>query len=157
MVPHKFQIRTALLMTSDPYAKHFSVIKVSDLVLVDEHGEIQEPTGHTVNRAGFIIHSVLHQMRPDINAAVHMHSPHGRAWSAFGRPIEMLVQGMSNLDGTFKVLVAYMFLQIHATFMTIFLFMKALEGLSSQKKKGLILLGRLDPRTRTLSCRIMGG
>lgn len=78
---------------ADPYAKHFSLIKVSDLVLVDEEGEIQEATPHTANRAGFVIHSCLHQMRPDVNAAVHMHSPHGRAWSAFGRPVEMLVQG----------------------------------------------------------------
>ncbi|KAH8891130.1 arad-like aldolase/epimerase [Thozetella sp. PMI_491] len=76
----------------NPYAKHFSLIRVSDLVLVNEDGEVQEPTEYTVNRAGFIIHSVLHQMRPDVNAAVHMHSPYGRAWSAFGRPIEMLVQ-----------------------------------------------------------------
>ncbi|KAL2210711.1 putative aldolase [Sarocladium strictum] len=76
----------------NPYAKHFSLIKVSDLVLVDEEGEIQEETPHTANRAGFIIHSCLHQMRPDVNAAVHMHSPYGRAWSAFGRPVEMLVQ-----------------------------------------------------------------
>ncbi|KAI6081278.1 putative aldolase [Hypoxylon rubiginosum] len=76
----------------NPYAKHFSQINVSDLVLVDEHGEIQEPTKYTVSKAGFIIHSVLHQMRPDINVAVHLHSPYGRAWSAFGRPIEMLVQ-----------------------------------------------------------------
>jgi ribulose-5-phosphate 4-epimerase/fuculose-1-phosphate aldolase len=82
------------ILASDPYAKHFSLIKVSDLVLVNEEGEIQEETPHTANRAGFVIHSCLHQIRPDVNAAVHMHSPHGRAWSAFGRPVEMLVQGM---------------------------------------------------------------
>lgn len=72
---------------------HFSLIKASDLVLVDEEGQVQEETPHTVSHAGFIIHSVLHQMRPDINVAVHLHSPHGVAWSAFGRPVEMLVQG----------------------------------------------------------------
>ena len=63
------------------------------LVLVNSEGEIQEETPHTVSHAGFIIHSVLHEMRPDINVAVHLHSPHGVAWSAFGRPVEMLVQG----------------------------------------------------------------
>jgi ribulose-5-phosphate 4-epimerase/fuculose-1-phosphate aldolase len=72
---------------------HFSQVKASDLVLVDEHGEIQEESEYTVSKAGFIIHSVLHQMRPDIKVAVHLHSPYGRAWSAFGKPIEMLVQG----------------------------------------------------------------
>ncbi|KAH7024764.1 class II aldolase/adducin N-terminal [Microdochium trichocladiopsis] len=78
----------------NPYAMHFSLIKVSDLVLVDEEGQIQAATPHTVSHAGFIIHSVLHQMRPDVNVAVHLHSPHGVAWSAFGRPVEMLVQDM---------------------------------------------------------------
>jgi ribulose-5-phosphate 4-epimerase/fuculose-1-phosphate aldolase len=52
------------------------------------------PTPHKVNRAGFMIHSALHQARPDINAACHTHSPHGRAWSAFGKPIEMITQGI---------------------------------------------------------------
>ncbi|CAG9948201.1 unnamed protein product [Clonostachys rosea f. rosea IK726] len=78
----------------DPYAMHFSLIKVSDLVLVNAEGEIQEQTPHAISHAGFIIHSVLHEMRPDINVAVHLHSPHGVAWSAFGRPVEMLVQDM---------------------------------------------------------------
>ncbi|VUC31657.1 unnamed protein product [Clonostachys rosea] len=78
----------------DPYAMHFSLIKVSDLVLVNAEGEIQEETPHAISHAGFIIHSVLHEMRPDINVAVHLHSPHGVAWSAFGRPVEMLVQDM---------------------------------------------------------------
>lgn len=70
------------------------MVRVSDLILVDEDGHVQEPTKFKVNKAGFIIHSSLHQMRPDVNAACHMHSPYGRAWSVFGRPVEMLVQGM---------------------------------------------------------------
>jgi ribulose-5-phosphate 4-epimerase/fuculose-1-phosphate aldolase len=78
----------------NPYAVHFSLIKVSDLVLVDEEGAVQQETLHTVSHAGFIIHSVLHQMRPDVNVAVHLHSPSGVAWSAFGKPVEMLFQGM---------------------------------------------------------------
>ncbi|CAH0040391.1 unnamed protein product [Clonostachys solani] len=76
----------------NPYAMHFSTIKASDLVLVDEEGRPVEPSPHKVNAAGFIIHSSIHKARPDINAACHLHSPHGRAWSTFGRPIEMLNQ-----------------------------------------------------------------
>jgi ribulose-5-phosphate 4-epimerase/fuculose-1-phosphate aldolase len=74
---------------------HFALIKASDLVLVNEHGKPMLPTPHKVNTAGFIIHSAIHKARPDLNAACHMHSPHGRAWSTFGRSIEMLNQGES--------------------------------------------------------------
>lgn len=39
-----------------------------------------------------MIHAALHKARPDIHAACHLHSPYGRAWSTFGKPIEMLNQ-----------------------------------------------------------------
>jgi len=68
------------------------MINVSDLVLVNEKGETMEPTQYKVNAAGFIIHSEIHKARKNVNAAVHMHSPYGRAWSCFGREIEMLDQ-----------------------------------------------------------------
>jgi ribulose-5-phosphate 4-epimerase/fuculose-1-phosphate aldolase len=77
----------------NPYAVHFALIKPDDLVLVDHNGMPAEPTHHKVNTAGFIIHSAIHRARPDLNAACHMHSPAGRAWSSFGRGIEMLNQG----------------------------------------------------------------
>lgn len=78
----------------NPYAKHFALMKASDLVLVAHSGRPVQPTPHKVNAAGFIIHSSIHRARPDINAACHLHSPHGRAWSAFGKGIEMLSQGL---------------------------------------------------------------
>lgn len=36
--------------------------------------------------------SAIHKARPDIKAAAHCHSLHGKAWSAFGRPIDILTQ-----------------------------------------------------------------
>jgi len=82
--PHNFWI--------NPYAKHFGLMTVSDLVLVNEAGEAVEPTTQLVNTAGFVIHSALHIARPDVNVAIHLHSPYGRAWSVFGKPVEMLTQ-----------------------------------------------------------------
>ncbi|RFU35518.1 hypothetical protein B7463_g822, partial [Scytalidium lignicola] len=76
----------------NPFARHFGILNVTDLVLVNKSGEAVEPTKYTVNAAGFSIHSALHMARPDVNVAIHMHSPHGRAWSIFGRPIEILTQ-----------------------------------------------------------------
>lgn len=72
---------------------HFGVLKVSDMVHIDEEGNRIGGGDGPVNTAGFMIHSALHKRRPDINAACHMHSPYGRAWSTFGRPIEMINQG----------------------------------------------------------------
>ena len=81
------------ITTTDPYAVHFGLLKASDLILVDEEGNAVSQTEHKVNRAGFMIHAALHKARPDVHAAVHSHSPYGRAWSVFGRGIEMLNQG----------------------------------------------------------------
>lgn len=78
---------------TDPYAKHFASIKVSDLVLVNEKGQYIEGSKSKINAAGFIIHSTIHKERPDINAVCHAHAPYGVAWSSFGRLIEMLTQG----------------------------------------------------------------
>jgi ribulose-5-phosphate 4-epimerase/fuculose-1-phosphate aldolase len=79
----------------NPFAKHFSSIKASDLVLVDSEGYVTEGGAQLpINEAGFMIHSEIHKARPDVVAAAHTHSIHGKTWSAFGRPVEMLTQGM---------------------------------------------------------------
>ena len=41
-----------------------------------------------VNVSAFAIHSQIHQARPDVVAAAHAHSMHGRAWAAVGRPLD---------------------------------------------------------------------
>jgi ribulose-5-phosphate 4-epimerase/fuculose-1-phosphate aldolase len=76
----------------NPYGVHFGLLTVSDMVHVDEDGNRIGGAELPVSTGGFLIHSAIHQARPDINAACHMHSPYGRAWSVFGRPIEMLNQ-----------------------------------------------------------------
>ncbi|KAK3633147.1 hypothetical protein LTR56_015923 [Elasticomyces elasticus] len=84
----------------NPYSVHFGMLKASDMILVDEQGQAITQTEYKVNRAGFMIHAALHKARPDIHAAVHTHSPYGRAWSVFGRPVEMLNQGMELISST---------------------------------------------------------
>lgn len=66
---------------------------MSDLVLVNEHGEVQ-PGGaqSAINGPAFAIHSEIHKARPDLNAACHAHSVYGKAFSCFGRPLEMIYQ-----------------------------------------------------------------
>ncbi|ETS74073.1 hypothetical protein PFICI_13939 [Pestalotiopsis fici W106-1] len=76
----------------NPYGFHFGLLSVSDMVHVDKNGNRIGGNNARINKAGFIIHSAIHAARPDINAACHMHSPYARAWSTFGKPIDMLNQ-----------------------------------------------------------------
>lgn len=77
----------------NPLGVHFAMIMPSDLVHVGADGSIL-PDGNQVpiNAAGYSIHLALLKARPDINAACHTHSIHGRSFSTFGRPLEMLNQ-----------------------------------------------------------------
>ncbi|KAH8814143.1 class II aldolase/adducin N-terminal [Hyaloscypha sp. PMI_1271] len=75
----------------NPLSQHFSQICVSDLILVNEDGDVvvgDEP----INAAAFAIHSEIHKARPDVHAACHAHSVYGKAYSAFGRPLDMITQ-----------------------------------------------------------------
>ena len=75
----------------NPLGKYFGHIRVSDLLLVNSEGEIVKGDA-PVNRAAFAIHSQVHEARPDIVAAAHAHSLHGKAWSSLGRLLDPLTQ-----------------------------------------------------------------
>jgi ribulose-5-phosphate 4-epimerase/fuculose-1-phosphate aldolase len=75
----------------NPFGVNFGHIRVSDLLLVDAEGQVVSGTG-SVNPAGFTIHSQVHAARPDVVAAAHTHSVHGRAWSTLGRRLDPLTQ-----------------------------------------------------------------
>lgn len=75
----------------NPFGRHFSQIRASDLVLVNHDGEVAEGT-QPVNGAAFAIHSRIHAARPDVVAAAHAHSTYGKAWAALGRTLEPITQ-----------------------------------------------------------------
>ncbi len=75
----------------NPFGKHFSRIRVSDLLLVNAQGEIVVGDG-PVNQAAFAIHAAIHEARPDVIAAAHTHSLYGKAWSTLGRTLDPLTQ-----------------------------------------------------------------
>jgi ribulose-5-phosphate 4-epimerase/fuculose-1-phosphate aldolase len=70
---------------------HFGTIRVSDLILCNHEGEVVQG-GRDVNRAAFAIHSQIHAARPDVVAAAHTHSLHGKAFSSLGRLLDPLTQ-----------------------------------------------------------------
>lgn len=75
----------------NPFGMSFNQIRVSDLLLVNEHGEVIEGHG-PVNLAGFHIHSAVHRARPDVVASAHAHSLYGKAFASLGIPLEPITQ-----------------------------------------------------------------
>ncbi|GAB3667617.1 class II aldolase/adducin family protein [Actinocorallia lasiicapitis] len=75
----------------NPFGMSFKHIRVSDLILVNHEGKVVEGR-YPVNEAAFAIHSQIHQARPDVVAAAHSHSTHGRALSALGQLLEPITQ-----------------------------------------------------------------
>lgn len=75
------------------------MLKARDMVHVDEKGRVIGGNQVAVNAAGFMIHSVIHRARPDVHAACHTYSPAGKAWSVFGRPVELLNQDSCTFFG----------------------------------------------------------
>ncbi|HUS61332.1 MAG TPA: class II aldolase/adducin family protein [Acidimicrobiales bacterium] len=75
----------------NPLAMSFSDVRVKDLLLVNERGDVVEGTW-PVNTAAFVIHSHIHAARPDVVAAAHSHSMYGKAWAALRRPLDPITQ-----------------------------------------------------------------
>ncbi|XP_021374347.1 alpha-adducin-like isoform X3 [Mizuhopecten yessoensis] len=67
----------------NPFGLLYTEITASSLVKVDMQGEVvdQGTTTLGINRAGFTIHSAIHQARPDIRCIVHLHTPEAVAVS----------------------------------------------------------------------------
>lgn len=84
----------------NPLGLFFGHIRVSDLLLVNETGSIIEHGDVALlNQAAFSIHSRLHKARPDVEAAAHAHSIHGKAFSALGKLLAPLTQDSCGFYG----------------------------------------------------------
>ena len=75
----------------NPFGMSFRHVRVSDLILVSHTGEVVDGT-RPVNPAAFAIHSAVHAARPEVVAAAHAHSVHGKAWSSLGRLLDPITQ-----------------------------------------------------------------
>ncbi|MEO9137967.1 MAG: class II aldolase/adducin family protein, partial [Jatrophihabitans sp.] len=75
----------------NPFGMHFSMIRSSDLVRVDEEGQVVEGD-RAVNGAAVAIHCAVHAARPDVLAAAHAHGPYGKTLSSLDVTVEPLTQ-----------------------------------------------------------------
>lgn len=86
---------------------HFGILTAGDMILVNESGApIGGNTSRPANAAGFLIHSAIHRARSDVHAACHFHTRYGKAWSAFGRPLEMINQDVTMFYGDAQAVYA---------------------------------------------------
>ena len=75
----------------NPLGMNFKHIRVKDLLLVNDDGDVVHGDA-PLNVAAFAIHSQVHAARPDVVAAAHSHSIHGKAWATLRRPLDPLTQ-----------------------------------------------------------------
>lgn len=66
----------------NPYGLMFDEITASSLLKIDLAGNQITPSEFAVNRAGFVIHSTIHEVRHDVGCVLHTHSRAGVAVSA---------------------------------------------------------------------------
>ncbi|MCR9103720.1 MAG: class II aldolase/adducin family protein [Gammaproteobacteria bacterium] len=75
----------------NPMGRSFKQMRVSELLLVNHHGEVVEGEG-LLNGAAFTIHSRIHMANPAVTAAAHSHSVYGKAFSALGKTLDPITQ-----------------------------------------------------------------
>ncbi|BDT70572.1 methylthioribulose-1-phosphate dehydratase [Comamonadaceae bacterium OS-4] len=66
----------------NPYGLMFDEITASSLVKVDQHCNKLNDSPYSVNPAGFVIHSAIHEAREDAGCVLHTHTRAGVAVSA---------------------------------------------------------------------------
>jgi ribulose-5-phosphate 4-epimerase/fuculose-1-phosphate aldolase len=72
----------------NPYGLTYDEVTASNLVKIDLDGHAVDGSGHDVNPAGFLIHSVIHRARPDAKCIAHTHTTAGCAVAALSRGLE---------------------------------------------------------------------
>lgn len=87
----------------NPFGLSFRHMRVSDLILVNHAGDVVYGS-QPVNRAAFVIHAAVHHARPDVIAAAHSHSVHGKAFSSLGIPLDPITQDSCIFYGDHRVI-----------------------------------------------------
>jgi ribulose-5-phosphate 4-epimerase/fuculose-1-phosphate aldolase len=77
----------------NPFGVAFSLIKSSDLILVNAEGKVIDGGEvRLLNTAAYMIHHAVHTARPDVMCAAHSHSIYGRTFCALGRKLDTITQ-----------------------------------------------------------------
>jgi ribulose-5-phosphate 4-epimerase/fuculose-1-phosphate aldolase len=63
----------------NPWGLLFEEVTATNLIKVDEHGNVLDKTEYKINPAGYLIHSCVHVGRPEIDCVLHLHTRDGTA------------------------------------------------------------------------------
>ncbi|EJU01335.1 arad-like aldolase/epimerase [Dacryopinax primogenitus] len=122
--PSKFYI--------NPWSKSFFRMKASDLVLVDGDGQVvqdgTETQGRSVDASATGLHAPIYREAEDVCSIVHVHGPYSKAFSALGKPVEMINQDACAFHGCI----------IDVGF----------EGLVVDESEGTQIVSRMTPSTK---------
>jgi len=66
----------------NPYGLRYDEVTAENLVKIDLDGQPVGPVSHPVNVAGYVIHSAVHEARPDLACVFHTHTTAGMAVAA---------------------------------------------------------------------------
>jgi ribulose-5-phosphate 4-epimerase/fuculose-1-phosphate aldolase len=63
----------------NPFGLHYAEVTATNLVKVDQAGDVMDGSTYPVNVAGFVIHSAIHAAREDAHCVIHTHTTAGSA------------------------------------------------------------------------------
>lgn len=83
----------------NPFGMMFDEITASSLIRIDRDGNQLGESPYSANKAGFTIHSAVHQARHDAGCVIHLHTTSGMAVSALEEGLLPLFQTAMFLTG----------------------------------------------------------
>ena len=66
----------------NPWGLRYDEVTASNLLEIDHDGDKVAGPNYPVNKPGFVIHSAIHEARPDVNCVMHIHTVAGMAVAA---------------------------------------------------------------------------
>ncbi|OAQ67880.1 class II aldolase/adducin domain-containing protein [Pochonia chlamydosporia 170] len=93
------------LIWMNPIGRHFALLNGSDMMClrISDGAVVGGNRTRPYNAPGYYIHSEIHKARSNIHAICHAHTIAGRAWAAFGKPLDMIQQDICDLYGVLAV------------------------------------------------------
>ena len=89
----------------NPVGVPMHLVKVSDLVQVNHLGQVVYGNA-MVNPVGLLLHTAVHQARPDVTAVCHAHALHASTWAALARPLDPITQDACVFHGQQALILA---------------------------------------------------
>ncbi|KLO12365.1 class II aldolase/adducin domain-containing protein [Schizopora paradoxa] len=76
----------------NPKGVHFSLMQPTSLLLVNANGQAVEGSTAPFNNDVFALHAAIYASRPNVNCIANVSSTYGKAFSAFGKELDIITQ-----------------------------------------------------------------